>query len=526
MKIPFQHIVFGCMAVSALTLTSCGDFLDEESKTALTEEKIYSDLTYTESNIQSLYKSWRAVFTNNDCYIPMVGTDEIQSGAYQALREDNGRRGALDKYDALLNSELSYTRNQWENRWPTVSEAAKIINSIGGDIEAGTERAHLFGEASFIRGGIDMDLAMLFGRIPILDMSRIDQLGYGRQPLKDVWQFIIDDLENAARYAPDTNDPGRATRYAGAMLLGYAYMAAPEETGLRDFQKAKEALETVVNGPFELVDYADLFDYSKSNTKEAIFEWQFNNTYPDNNMIQFMMGSRAVQAMGGDGCFMSGYDHAVPTEWAYSDVSDGGIWEDGDVRKEESIRYDFTWYGQTPNLQSVAWEQLGDDHDELKPHIKKYEDFRTDSHSGLGLNNEWYSGKDIPWLRLGNAMLLYAECLNELGQTAEAVNWVNRVRARAWEGDLPADKAWSTGMSQSQFRTDILTERVRELFGERWRKYDLIRTDKFLELVKSRNKWAKRSGTIAEYNIVWPIPLTEIEQNDDISMEDQNEGYK
>ena len=43
-------------------------------------------------------------------------------------------------------------------------------------------------------------------------------------------------------------------------------------------------------------------------------------------------------AMGGDGCFMSGYDHAVPSAWAYSDKADGGIWEDGDVRKEESIR--------------------------------------------------------------------------------------------------------------------------------------------------------------------------------------------
>ena len=81
-------------------------------------------------------------------------------------------------------------------------------------------------------------------------------------------------------------------------------------------------------------------------------------------------------------------------------------------------------------------------------------------------------------------------------------------------------------MSQSQFREEIMTERVRELFGERWRKFDLIRTNKFLELVKERNKWAKRSGTIQQYNIVWPIPLTEINQNEDISEEDQNEGYR
>lgn len=524
MKSLFKHILFGCVALSSLT--ACSDFLDEESKTALPEDKIYSDLSYTESNIQSLYNAWRSIYTSNG-YVLFVGTDEIQTGAYQALKEDGGRRGSLDKYDALLNSELSYTRDQWENRWPRVSEAAKIIKSLGsGELEEGSEKAHLFGEASFIRGALDMELAMLYGRIPILDMARIDQLGYGRQPLKDVWQFIINDLENAAKYMPETNNPGRGTRYAGAMLLGYAYMAAPEETGLRDFNKAKDALETVVNGPFQLVDYADLWDYTKSNTAESIMEWQFSTTWPDNNGFEFALGSRAAQSLGGDGCYFAGYDQAVPTKWAYSDVSDGGIWEDGDVRKEESIRYDFNWFGQTPTLNSVSWEDIGDDHDELKPHIKKYEDFRTDSHSGMGINNMWNCGKDIPFLRLGNAILLYAECLNEIGQTAEAVKWVNKVRQRAWEGNLPADKAWSESMSQSQFRDEIMTERVRELFGERWRKFDLIRTNKFLDYVKSRNEWAKRSGTIAQYNIVWPIPLTEIEQNDDISMDDQNEGYR
>lgn len=94
------------------------------------------------------------------------------------------------------------------------------------------------------------------------------------------------------------------------------------------------------------------------------------------------------------------------------------------------------------------------------------------------------------------------------------------------EFDLPDDMAWSESMSKEEFRTEIMTERVRELFGERWRKFDLIRTNLFLELVKTRNKWAERSGTIQQYNILWPIPLTEINQNDDISEDDQNEGYR
>ena len=370
-----------------------------------------------------------------------------------------------------------------------------------------------------------MELAMYWGEVPIIDLNVIDQIGYGRQPLADVWNFIINDLKDAAKYCPETNDPGRATLYAANMMLGKAYMAAPTSTGLRDFTLAKDALGIVLSGPYSLVEYYDLWDYAQPNSAESIFEWQFSNTYPDNNMIQFQIGSRAVATFFSDKCYYSGYDHAVPTAYAYSTVDEGGIWEDGDIRKEESIRYDFTYYGVTPDLSLIQWEDLGDDYDELLPHIKKYEDFRTDEHSGLGFNNMWYSGKNIPYLRLADAILCYAECLNELGQTGDAVEYVNQVRNRAWDNAIPADKKWKT-MGQDEFRTKIMDERMRELFGERWRRFDLIRTGKFVEYVSARNKWTKRSGTITKDNERWPIPLTEIDQNDDIGPEDQNEGYR
>lgn len=519
-------MLWSVLIASVAGLSSCSDFLTEDSQTAISEEKMFSDLDYTETNLKAIYTSWRNTFKDRYLWEMMVGTDEIQSGAFQALKSGM-ERGALDAYDDNLNSENSYTSEQWTMRWPIVSSAAKIVKVLqeGDNLVVGEKRSQIYGEACFIRGSLEMELAMYWGEVPIIDLARIDDLGYGRQPLKDVWAFIINDLQEAVKYCPETNDPGRATTYAASMMLGKALMAAPESTGLRDFSAAKQALEKVVNGPFQLVDYYDLWDYSTPNTKESIFEWQFSPIWPDNNQVQFQIGSRAVATWFGDACYYSGYDHALPTKYAYSDVADGGLWEDGDIRKEESMRFDFSYYGKTPDLSMIQWEDLGDDYDELKPHIKKYEDFRTDAHSGLGYNNMWYSGKNIPYLRLGDAILLYAECLNELGQTAQACQEVNKVRSRAWEFDLPSEYAWS-GLSQDQFRTKIMDERMRELFGERWRRFDLIRTGKFVELVKARNKWTKKSGTIAAYNVRWPIPLTEIDQNDDISPEDQNEGYK
>ncbi|PUZ24669.1 Starch-binding associating with outer membrane [Chitinophaga costaii] len=517
-----RTIKWALIAGLIMVVSSCKKFLDEQSITKLDENKVYADLDLVETSLKGIYANWKAVRTDEQGTIMMMGTDEIQQGAYQM--KSDAQKGGLDRYDANLNSTLTYNANQWNIRWPLVNEAAKIIRGLGKDsLTAGTKEASLYGEACFVRGFVDFELAMYWGEIPIRDLDREAELGDRRQPLNDVWKFILDDLTKAATYCPTTNDPGRATLGAAWAMLGKAYMAAPVSTGLRDFTKASQCFEKMMSN-YSLVPYKDLWDYSKANSAEAILEFQFGPVSPNNNKIQFQIGSRAVQSFFGDGCYYSGYDKIVPTVHAYETVANGGVWEDGDLRKDESIRYDFTYYGVTPTLQNLTWEDLGNDYDELMPHIKKYEDFRTDSHSDEKINNMWNSGKNIPILRLGDIKLCYAECLNEIGKTPDAVNVVNEVRTRAWGGVLPEDKKWKT-MSQDAFRTNIMEERIRELFAEDWRRIDLIRTGKFVELVKARNKWTKQSGTIQDYNTIFPIPDTEMKLNSDIGPEDQNPGY-
>ena len=114
--------------------------------------------------------------------------------------------------------------------------------------------------------------------------------------------------------------------------------------------------------------------------------------------------------------------------------------------------------------------------------------------------------------------------MNEQGTTNEAVEQVNVVRRRAWGGVLPDDKVWKTTMGQNEFREKILDERMRELCFENWRRMDLLRTGKLVEYVRSRNHWAKAEGKIQDYHQLYPIPDTEIKNNDDITPEEQNPG--
>lgn len=520
----------------AMNISSCSDFLQVEPTGSVPEEEAYAHVNVVEKLVIGLYKDYRGCKSGRNGLMTNLGNDETQQGNFQLI--SSGDQAGMDKYNGQLNPTSQQVATIWNNRWPAVVTAAKVVYAAKKTTEDPKKAAQLLGEACFIRGILMFELSMYWGEIPIIDMDRTEELGLGPQPLKDVWTYIIDDFKTAAESLPESYDaePQRATAGAAWAMLGKAYMAAPVETGLRDFAKADECFKMIIaSNRYEILNkYADIFRYDNPNSKESLFELQFDPKWPDQNSWQFDTGSRACDAWFGQECSFSGYDFLVPTPFAYKTVAQGGIWEEGDLRKDEALRYDFTYKTKkysdkgeyqmiTPDLSKTQWTGTTD---ELDPHIRKFEDYRTDALSGFGFNNMWNSGKNFSVIRYADVLLSHAECLNEMGQTSDAVQIVNdKIRTRAWGGTLPADKKWNTGMGQDEFRTKIMDERFRELCFEGWRRIDLLRTDNFIKLVKERNRWTKESGTIQDFHKRYPIPDTEIKTNDAFSPEDQNPGY-
>ena len=513
-----KNIIIYSGLVTAITQTSCSKFLDQKPKTALTQEQAFSKLDNISPLVTGLFTNWRNVRKDRGGFMFELGSDEAQQGAYQVMTDPD--QAALDRYDGFMVPRNNALTGQWQSRWPIVVSAAQAIFALQTNKENEAVRTELLGEASFIRAGVNFELTQYWGKIPISDPARFNELGTKRQPLDQVYAYIINDLENAVKYLPETQtDKSHVTKYAALALLGKVYMSAPADAKVLSFQKAADTLNLIIqSGKYSLLtNYADLWDAKHMNSSESIYEYQFNNVYPDNNQTQWQMGSRAVANIPtiGANAFFGGYDLMVPTVYSYSDKSAGGLWETGDVRKAQSVRYDFKYQGITPTLGT------GFGGDELDPHVKKYEDPRTD-----GTLSFWYSGKNIFYIRYADVLLMYAECLNELGKTSDAVNLINAtIRTRAFGGAIPAGLSWNPGMSQTDFRTNIMDERMRELCFEGWRRSDLIRTGNFVNLAKARNKWTKQSGTIQAFNALYPIPLAETLQNLDIPASDQNPGY-
>ncbi|WEK35618.1 MAG: RagB/SusD family nutrient uptake outer membrane protein [Candidatus Pseudobacter hemicellulosilyticus] len=538
MKLAYILPVLGVTLM--LGMSSCSKFLDVDPESKIPGDKVFSDINSTNAYVLGLYDTWRE--GHKARVDPYLGTDEAISGGFQ--HDDFERRG-LDEYAEGMNSTNGKILSIWTNRYQIISRSAPAIQELKRlEAQGNPELNKMLGEASLLRAVSMWELSQYFGSIPVIDHDK-PELGGNRQPLDVVYTAIEEDLLNAEKYLPDPSaisDPRRASKALAQAMLGKLFLYAPASSGMRDYEKAKGYFKKVIDNPYfgttGASNFAIIFNAEAENEtnykREMIYAFQYKAGYPNQSSAQWDVGSRAVAQMTPVEAIApwSGFDGMMASEYCYGTVANGGVWEAGDLRKDESIRYDFTWNGYTPNLRGWAWG------DELEPHIKKYEDLRI---VALG-QSTWHSGKSIPFIRFSDVVLNYAECLYFTGQQAEGISLINNVvRKRAFGGTLPAGMEWSTGMGTDDFLTHLLDERMRELCFEGWRKFDLLRTGKLIEYVTARNRWVKAGNfvniegvvrdlgatkVIPAHRLLWPIPLEELRQNPDLDeSKDQNPGY-
>jgi hypothetical protein len=165
-----------------------------------------------------------------------------------------------------------------------------------------------------------------------------------------------------------------------------------------------------------------------------------------------------------------------------------------------------------------------DTHTEVESRIPLFGKYWID---GVAASNQCDSNMHI--LRYADALLLYAEALNEVGESGEAHIVLNRVRERAF-GDASGN---FTGLSKEEFRAKILDERRLEfpIEGHRW--FDLVRTGTFIQRMKDHSAYeagvAEENKTqlaqnIKGYMVLMPIPQREIDLRHDELW--QNPGWR
>lgn len=148
---------------------------------------------------------------------------------------------------------------------------------------------------------------------------------------------------------------------------------------------------------------------------------------------------------------------------------------------------------------------------------------------GVEIENRTYGPTDFPLIRYADVLLMWAEALNEKGNTAGAVALVNEVRARAGVALLNSNAA-TTVAGQADLRGRIRNERRAEFVNEGIDYFDELRWGTLKETVFANGNGVKQVwGTVVvpyvwsgDFLNTWPIPQSEIERNTNLQ---QNPGW-
>ncbi len=220
-----------------------------------------------------------------------------------------------------------------------------------------------------------------------------------------------------------------------------------------------------------------------------------------------------------------GYGFHIPTQDLFSEF-------DAD---DPRITYTFTMTGDR-YLQDVQ-----DQDNSLSPsgyHDRKIE---VPYYKRIGLD-PWMVSYNIRFIRYADVLLLYAEALNETGNSGSALTYLNQIRNRARNSDpkdsdrekqtyIPKTNPSTslpdvTNSSQTALRAAIWHERRCELGMEGWRRDDLCRQKRFGQIVKAyaaKYQTTKGANFSDGRDYLLPIPQNEIDYSNNVIT--QNPGY-
>jgi starch-binding outer membrane protein, SusD/RagB family len=554
--------------------TSCTKFLAENPPTQYTGDNFFVDKVTLDAGIVGIYSSAKdlfGVYTNTPLFMTEIGTDEAM------FKGTSGVRFNFDRHTFSVSDGSIY--EFWIRHFEIAARANNII-AAAEKITSLTEadRNIIIGEARFIRAFVYFRLVQAYGELPVIDKPITGNFDYGlpRQPIKDVYNFILGDLEFASKdgvLTTDKTNDGHANQWAAKTLLGKVYltMASAKETaltkqtgkvdGYKDleldptalYSKAWDVLKDVKDnsGADLLPVYGDVFKVENKNTnKESIFELQFSTVVP--------YGTQWTKEYGmiSNGGLVNGnplyYTNSlvgvcnlvyVPKFYTYYkagpkavDYDKRRVWNLSDslvnVVNNAPASVTYIW-GTTFTPDSYNQTVLG------RCGVTKYRwgpSWKTTS-------QYLYSNcpNNVIVLRFADVLLMFAEADYKKNGTisAEGLDAINRVRQRArglTPAGVPVTEAATPGFKNYTAADitidEILMERARELCFEFQRWFDLARTGKFetfLEKTRSPNN-PLIVNTATSFNpakhYLFPIPQSEIDLSTNKANFKQNPNYQ
>ncbi len=472
----------------------------------------------------------------------------------------------------------------WRDTWKGVQRANTLLVNIEKirpkvTLEADKKSLDLIkGQALFLRAWYYQYLITIWGEsfiinnqggdkmgVPIVTeaATSLDQTQVPRATVKEVWDFIISDLKAAetllaGKTWPGANEKHKISGWGVKAALGKAYVYT------QDWNNAKTSLADVINNSGKsLVSfdvYKDMFNGKNEFNSESLVEMNLNVDMTARGNTETSTGSSMGMVLAPT--YVG--DNNLPAASAWSNVfphakniarfgfNEGHYFKAG-TTQPLATNVDPAYVTRSlqarqaktvdPRLWVSCWQPYVDsmvvstrkrplshflDISEMDMEAWSFRKYLTLDATETEVNMA--NGNNILLLRLADVYLLYAETLTKTGDNATALEYINKVKRRAYgypvNGASPVDYKSLTDVTKAPdpvLKNDPLKyERWAELFGEGHWWIDVRRWQ--LGPQEAAYYQRVRGGTIQweATDYAQPIPIDEINSNTSMK---QNPGY-
>ena len=272
----------GCfMAASMLSLTSCGDFLDEDPKGQLNPDTfytieddytagvntLYDKVNQTQSWTNPMYPQWQG-----DDITANPGSNKQACAALDAFDSDGANKGVTEA---------------WTQHYAVIKTANLIIEGSEKFPDDKAKIATALGNAHFWRAYSYYYLVRVFGKLPIITKTNIEQFDAQPSEIEKVYELIVQDLKDAINELPTGYDkePARlfgvdvwATKQAAQSTLAAVYMSMagyPLNKGTEYYKLAAELAKDVItnNGTYGFIlnqDWKNVYSMGNNYNMETV----------------------------------------------------------------------------------------------------------------------------------------------------------------------------------------------------------------------------------------------------------------
>ena len=531
------------LAVGALALASCSDFLDQMSPSEMSNTTVYNSTYYTGLRVNQLYGGMGldrtyaqdfAITSNMNSDIELV--DAVTADTHNQMGNPRG--------ECNFNFDAGYSHNtdRWTDMYAIIEDCNDIIEGVRQSPlfeEGNADRAEMgryLGEALTIRAMVYLDILRTWGDVPLkLETSQPDLSNayLGKTDRDVIMDTLMVDLEEAIELLPWAGENGYTTEHA---TKGYAHallaQIALTKAGYSIREQAKDGYEiatyTDINYPTQrpgATERKALYEKALQHLSAVITsgvhqlnpsfenEWylinqqQLDLTYRENifeiplkdnvtGELGYTVGVRIAKENATFGTNNSSGKMKLTAPYFYS-------FKANDTRRlVTAAPYEITTASGKDNVAEQAIEKMTGNKPFTGIYVGKWNP-RWMTSKWLGDNkaiskSKHCTGINLVKMRYSNVLLFYAECMNELagpdGTYAGSAGLTARqalglVHERAYDDAYKADaQAYVASLpgDVDGFHDAIVDENAWEFGGEGFRRWDLIRWnllhDKIVEM--------------------------------------------